>query len=124
MGKKYKHISDLDDHSGIDSSDSAGMNMENPYSNDRESNTDRVENVDNANNVRRSSRTQHPLIRFGEAYKHRKKLMKVGRICGIYNGVCSLHFLSSNEDKHTSNTTPDMCLGRIVFNVVAVLCKS
>ena len=34
MVKKYKHISDSDDHSDIDSSDSAGMNTENPHPDD------------------------------------------------------------------------------------------
>ena len=70
MVKKYKHISDSDDHSDIDSSDSAGMNTENPHPDDRESNTDIVEKVDSADNVRRSSRTRNPPIRFGEAYTH------------------------------------------------------
>ena len=70
MVKKYKHISDSDDHSVIDSSDSAGMNTETPHSDDRESNMDSVENVDSADNVRRSSRTRNPPIRFGEAYTH------------------------------------------------------
>ena len=70
MVKKYKHISDSDDHSDIDSSNSAGMNTENPHPDDRESNTDIVENVDSADNVRRSARTRNPPIRFGEAYTH------------------------------------------------------
>ena len=70
MVKKYKHIRDSDDHSVIDSSDSAGMNTETPHSDDRESNMDSVENVDSADNVRRSSRTRNPPIRFGEAYTH------------------------------------------------------
>ena len=70
MVKKYKHISDSDDHSDIDSSDSAGMNTENPHPDDRESNTDIAENVDSTGNVRRSSRTRNPPIRFGEAYTH------------------------------------------------------
>ena len=67
MVKKYNHISDSDYHSDIDSSDSAGMNTENPHSDDRASNTDSVENVDSANNICRSSRTRNPPIRFGEA---------------------------------------------------------
>ena len=71
--KKYKHISGSDDHSDIDSSDSAGMNMENPHPDDRESNTDSVENVDSADNVRHSSSTRHPPIRFGETYTHWKE---------------------------------------------------
>ena len=70
MVKKYKHISDSNDHSDVDSSDSAGMNTENPNPDDRESNTDSVKNVDSVDNVRRSSRTQNPPIRFGEAYTH------------------------------------------------------
>ena len=57
MVKKYKHISDSDDHSDIDSSNSAGMNTENPHPDGRKSNTDSVENVDSADNVSRSSRT-------------------------------------------------------------------
>ena len=88
MVKKYKHISDSDDHSVIDSSDSAGMNTENPHPDDRESNTDSVENVDSADNVGHSFLTRNPPIRFGEVYTHRKKLMKVGRICGICHGLC------------------------------------
>ena len=68
MVKKHKYISDSDDHSDINSSDSAGMNTENQHPDDRESNTDSVKNVDSADNVRRSSRTQNPPIRFGEAY--------------------------------------------------------
>ena len=67
MVKKYNHIRDSDYHSDIDSSDSAGMNTENPLSNDRASNKDSVENLDSANNIRRSSRTRNPPIRFGEA---------------------------------------------------------
>ena len=67
MVKKYNHISDSDYHSDIDSSDLAGMNTENPHSDDRASNTDSVENVDSANNICRSSRTRNPPIRFGEA---------------------------------------------------------
>ena len=80
MVKKYKHISDSDDHLDIASSNSAGINAENPHPDNRERNTDSVENVDSANNVRRSSRTQNPPIRFGEAFTHWKKIMKVGRI--------------------------------------------
>ena len=59
MVKKYQHISDSDDHSNIDSSDSAGMNTENPHRDDKESNTDSVEKVGSADNVRRSSRTRN-----------------------------------------------------------------
>ena len=75
MVKKYKHISDSDDHSDIHSSrnldiDSAGMNTENPHPDNRESNTDSVENVGSANKARRSSRTQNPPIRFGETCTH------------------------------------------------------
>ena len=70
MVKKYKHINDSDDHLVIDSSDSAGMNKENPHPDDRESNTDSIENVDSADNVRRSSCTRNHPIRFGEAYIH------------------------------------------------------
>ena len=50
MVKKYKHISGSDDNSDIDSSDSAGMNTENPHPDDRESNMDSGENVDAADN--------------------------------------------------------------------------
>ena len=75
MVKKYKHISDSDDHSDIHSSrnsdiDSAGMNTENPHPGNRESNTDSVQNVDSANKARRSSRTRNPRIRFGETCTH------------------------------------------------------
>ena len=70
MAKKYKHISDSDDHSDIDSSNSAGMNTENPHPDDRESNKDSGENVGSTDNVRRSSRTRNLPIRFGEAYTH------------------------------------------------------
>ena len=59
MVKKYQHISDSDDHSNIDSSDSAGMSTENPHRDDKESNTDSVEKVGSADNVRRSSRTRN-----------------------------------------------------------------
>ena len=59
MVKKYQHISDSDDHSNIDSSDSAGMNTENPHRDDKECNTDSVEKVGSADNVRRSSRTRN-----------------------------------------------------------------
>ena len=78
MVKKYKRISDLDDHSDIHSSDSAEMNTENAHPDNRGSKADIVENVDSANNVRRLSRTRNLPIRFREAYTHRKKLMKVG----------------------------------------------
>ena len=88
MVKKYKHINDSNGHSDIDSSDSAGMNTENPHPDDRESNTDSVENVDSADNVGHSFLTRNPPIRFGEVYTHRKKLMKVGRICGICHALC------------------------------------
>ena len=57
MVKKYKHISDSDDHSDIHSSGSAQMNTENTYPDNRGSNTESAENVDSANNVRRSSHT-------------------------------------------------------------------
>ena len=57
MVKKYKHISDSDDRSDIDSCGSAEMNTENPHPDNRGSNTDSVENVDSANNVCRLSRT-------------------------------------------------------------------
>ena len=87
MVKKYKHISDSDDHSDIDSSGSAKMSTEYMHPDNRGSNTDSVENVDSANNVCRSSRTWNPPIQFCEAYTHWKKLMKVGRICGICNGL-------------------------------------
>ena len=70
MVKKYKHISDSDDHSDIHSRDSAGMNTENPHPDDRESNKDSVENADSADNVRPSSRTRNLPIRFAEAYPH------------------------------------------------------
>ena len=68
--KKYKRISDSDDHSDIDSSGSAEMNTENTHPDNRGSYTDSVENVDCANNVRHSSRTRNPPIRFGKAYTH------------------------------------------------------
>ena len=68
--KKYKHISDSDDHSDIDSSGFAEMNTENMHSDNRGSNTDSVENVDSASNVHRSSHTRSALVRFGEAYTH------------------------------------------------------
>ena len=70
MVKKYKHISDSDDHLDIASSNSAGINAENPHPDNRERNTDSVENVDSANNVRRSSCNRNLPIRFGEAYTH------------------------------------------------------
>ena len=70
MVKKYKHISDSDDHSDIDSSSSAEMNTENMHPDDRGSNKDSVENVDSAKNVRRLSRTRNLPIRFGKAYIH------------------------------------------------------
>ena len=75
MVKKYKHISDSDDHSDIHSSrnldiDSAGMNTENPHPDNRESNTNSAENVDSANKARRLSRTRNPPIRFGETCTH------------------------------------------------------
>ena len=65
MVKKYKHISDPDDHSDIDSSGSAVMNTEDMLPDNRRSNTVNVKNIDSANNVRCSS------------------FDKVGRICGI-----------------------------------------
>ena len=70
MVKKYKHISDSDDHSDIDSSGSAKMSTEYMHPDNRGSNTDSVENVDSANNVRRSSRTRNPPIQFCDAYTH------------------------------------------------------
>ena len=70
MVKKYKHISDSDDHSDIDSSNSAGINAENPHPDNRDRNTGSAENIDSANNVRRSSCTRNLPIRFGEAYTH------------------------------------------------------
>ena len=48
MIKKYKQISDSDDHSDIDSSGSAEINTENLHPDNRGSNTDSVENVDSA----------------------------------------------------------------------------
>ena len=63
MVKKYKHISDSDDHSVIDSSGSAEMDTENPHPDNRGSYTDSVENVGTANNVRLSSCTRNPPIR-------------------------------------------------------------
>ena len=62
MVKKYKQISDSDEHSDIDSSGSAEMNTENTHPDNRGSKTDSIENVDSANNVRRSLRTGNPLI--------------------------------------------------------------
>ena len=70
MVKKYKHSSDSNDHSDIDSNDSAGMNTENPHTDDRESNTNSIEYVDSSDNVRRSSHTRNPPIQFGKAYTH------------------------------------------------------
>ena len=78
MVKKYKHISDSDDHSDIDSSSSAEMNTENTHPDDRGSNKDSVENVDSAKNVRRLSRTRNLPIRFGKAYIHWKNLRRWG----------------------------------------------
>ena len=72
MIKKYKQISDSDDHSDIDSSGSAEINTENLHPDNRGSNTDSVENVDSAKNIRRSSRARNPPIRFGEGYTHWK----------------------------------------------------
>ena len=45
MVKKYKHISDSDDYSDIDSSGSAEMNTENTHPYNTGSNTDSFENV-------------------------------------------------------------------------------
>ena len=70
MVKKYKHISDSDDYSDIDSSGSAEMNTENTYPYNTGSNKDSFENVDISNNVRRSSRIRNPPIRFGRAYTY------------------------------------------------------
>ena len=50
MVKKYKQVSDSDDHSDTDSSSSAEINTENMH-------PDNVENVDSANKVRCLSRT-------------------------------------------------------------------
>ena len=44
MVKKYKHISDLDGHSDIDSSGSVEINTQNTHPDNRGSNTDNVEN--------------------------------------------------------------------------------
>ena len=60
MLKKYKYVSDSDDHPDIDSSNSTEMNAGNTHAHNRENNTDSIENVDNANNVRCSSRTRNP----------------------------------------------------------------
>ena len=87
MVKKYRQINDSDGHSDIDSTGYAEMNAENTHSDNRGSNTNSAENVDSPNNVRRSSRARNPPIRFGEAYTHCEKLLKVGRICGICNGL-------------------------------------
>ena len=45
MVKKYKQISDSDDHSDIDSSGSAEMNTENMHPDNRGRNSDSFENV-------------------------------------------------------------------------------
>ena len=55
MVKKYKHISDLDDYSDIDSSGSAEMNTENTHPDNRGSNMDSFENVDKTKCKQRSS---------------------------------------------------------------------
>lgn len=70
MVKKYKHIIDSGDHSDINSSGSAEMNIENRHPHNRGSNMDNVANVDSTKNVRRSSRTRNTLIRPGEPYTH------------------------------------------------------
>ena len=44
MVKKYKHISDLDGHSDIDSSGSVEINTQNAHPDNRGSNTDNVKN--------------------------------------------------------------------------------
>ena len=75
MFKKYKHISDSDYHSDINSSSSVEINTANTHLRNTGSNTDNVENVDNAKNwlmmielvifsIRKSP------IQFGEAYTH------------------------------------------------------
>ena len=46
------------------------MNTRNAHTDNRGSNTDYAVNVDSAKNVLRSSRTQNPPIRFGQAYIH------------------------------------------------------
>ena len=46
VDKKYKHISNSDDHSDIDSSGSAEMNKENTHLYNRGSNTDNAQNKD------------------------------------------------------------------------------
>ena len=78
MVKKYKHIRDSDDHSDIDSSGSAEMNIENMNPDNRGSNTDSSKNVDSGNNVCRSSRKRNLPIRFGKAYTHWKKSYEGG----------------------------------------------
>ena len=70
MVKKYKHIVDSDDHSDINSSGSAEMNIENWHSHNRGSNMDNLANADSTKNVRRLSRTRNTLIRPGEPYAH------------------------------------------------------
>ena len=78
MVKKYKYISDSDDHSDIDSSGSTEMNTENTHPDNRGINTDNVENIESANNVRLSSRTRNPPIRFGKICRHWKKIWRWG----------------------------------------------
>ena len=46
VDKKYKHISNSDDHSDIDSSGSVEMNKENTHLDNRGSNTDNAHNED------------------------------------------------------------------------------
>ena len=62
MVQKYKHISDSDNHSDVDSSGSAEMNTKDTHPDNKGSNADYVEMVDSANNVRGSFRTRSPPI--------------------------------------------------------------
>ena len=75
MVKRYKHISDSDDHSDIDCSGSAEINAEDTLPDNRWSKT---ENVDSANNVRRSSHTRNPSVQFGKSYPRWKKTWRRG----------------------------------------------
>ena len=75
MFKKYKHISDSDYHSDINSSSSVEINTANTHLRNTGSNTDNVENVDNAKNWLMMIElvifsTRKSPIQFGEAYTH------------------------------------------------------
>ena len=82
--KKYKHISDSDDHSDVDSSNLAGMNTENPHPDGRDSNTDSVENLDRTFVVH----PVHEIPRFDLVKRTHIEKNLVGRICDICSGLC------------------------------------